>query len=105
MAASLKNALDWASRGRNNCWADRAAAIVCAGGSFGGGRAAFHLRQVGVFLDLHFINKPELHVRAYEDPPKFDDDGNLVHAETRERLRQVLLSLQAFALRLQPKED
>jgi hypothetical protein len=76
---------------------------VCAGGSFGGGRAAFHLRQIGVFLDLHFINKPELHVKAYDDPPKFDADGNLIHAETRERLRQVLLSLQAFALRLQPK--
>jgi NAD(P)H-dependent FMN reductase len=104
VTGSLKNALDWASRGKKNCWADRAAAIVCAGGSFGGGRAAFHLRQIGVFLDLHFINKPELHVKAYEDPPKFDADGNLVHAETRERLRQVLLSLQAFALRLQPKE-
>ncbi|CAM0885057.1 unnamed protein product [Alopecurus aequalis] len=105
ITASLKNALDWASRGSVKCWADKAAAIVSAGGSFGGGRAAFHLRQVGVFLDLHFINKPELHVRGYEDPPKFDDDGNLIHPETRERLRQVLLSLQAFALRLQPKEE
>ncbi|KAM0834512.1 hypothetical protein ACQ4PT_063545 [Festuca glaucescens] len=103
ITATLKNALDWASRGKKSCWADKAAAIVCAGGSFGGGRAAFHLRQIGVFLDLHFINKPELHVKAYEHPPKFDADGNLIHAETRERLRQVLLSLQAFALRLQPK--
>ncbi|XP_047060895.1 probable NADPH:quinone oxidoreductase 1 [Lolium rigidum] len=103
ITATLKNALDWGSRGKKSCWADKAAAIVCAGGSFGGGRAAFHLRQIGVFLDLHFINKPELHVKAYDDPPKFDADGNLIHAETRERLRQVLLSLQAFALRLQPK--
>ncbi|XP_047061178.1 probable NADPH:quinone oxidoreductase 1 [Lolium rigidum] len=103
ITATLKNALDWGSRGKKSCWADKAAAIVCAGGSFGGGRAAFHLRQVGVFLDLHFINKPELHVKAYDDPPKFDADGNLIHAETRERLRQVLISLQAFALRLQPK--
>uniref|UniRef100_A0ACD5XBU3 Uncharacterized protein n=1 Tax=Avena sativa TaxID=4498 RepID=A0ACD5XBU3_AVESA len=104
ITGTLKNALDWGSRGKKPCWADRAAAIVCAGGTFGGARASLHLRQVGVFLDLHFINKPELHVRGYEDPPKFDAHGNLIHAETRERLMQVLLSLQAFALRLQPKD-
>lgn len=106
VTASLKNALDWASRGRRNCWADRAAAIVSAGGDFGGGRGSFHLRQIGVFLDLHFINKPELHIRAFADPPKFDDEGNLIDGETRERLKKVLLSLHAFALRLQQhKED
>lgn len=102
-AAPLKNALDWASRGKN-CWADKAAAIVSAGGGFGGGRSQYHLRQVGVFLDLHFINKPELCVQAFQQPPKFDSDGNLVDAEIRERLKKVLLSLQAFTLRLQ-KED
>ncbi|KAI4965877.1 hypothetical protein ZWY2020_047892 [Hordeum vulgare] len=85
------NALDWASRGRRNCWADRAAAIVSAGGDFGGGRGSFHLRQIGVFLDLHFINKPELHIRAFADPPKFDDEGNLIDGETRERFKKVLL--------------
>ncbi|TVU36818.1 hypothetical protein EJB05_18767 [Eragrostis curvula] len=100
IASPLKNALDWASRGKN-CWADKPAAIVSAGGGFGGGRSQYHLRQVGVFLDLHFINKPELFVQAFQQPPKFDSDGNLIDAEIRERLKQVLLSLQAFTLRLQ----
>ncbi|KAL5220450.1 hypothetical protein ABZP36_025163 [Zizania latifolia] len=99
----LKNALDWASRGKN-CWADKPAAIVSAGGGFGGGRSQYHLRQVGVFLDLHFINKPELFVKAFEQPPKFDSDGNLIDVEIRERIKQVLLSLQAFTLRLQKKD-
>ncbi|GJN16708.1 hypothetical protein PR202_gb03727 [Eleusine coracana subsp. coracana] len=103
IASPLKNALDWASRGKN-CWADKPAAIVSAGGGFGGGRSQYHLRQVGVFLDLHFINKPELFVQAFQPPPKFDSDGNLIDAEIRERLMQVLLSLQAFTLRLQKKE-
>uniref|UniRef100_A0A0E0N7Q6 NAD(P)H dehydrogenase (quinone) n=1 Tax=Oryza rufipogon TaxID=4529 RepID=A0A0E0N7Q6_ORYRU len=76
IATPLKNALDWASRGQN-CWADKPAAIVSAGGGFGGGRSQYHLRQVGVFLDLHFINKPELAVKAFEQPPKFDSDGLL----------------------------
>jgi chromate reductase, NAD(P)H dehydrogenase (quinone) len=95
----LKNAIDWASRGQN-CWADKAAAIVSAGGGFGGGRSQYHLRQVGVFLDLHFINKPELFVQAFQPPQKFDTDGNLIDADIKVRLRQVILSLQAFTLRL-----
>ncbi|KAM2196162.1 hypothetical protein ACFX1R_030077 [Malus domestica] len=56
-AAPLKNALDWASR-PPNVWADKAAAIISASGGSGGSRSQYHLRQIGVFLDLHFINKP-----------------------------------------------
>nr|QGP73779.1 NADPH:quinone oxidoreductase [Sedum alfredii] len=49
----LKNAIDWASR-PPNVWATKSAAIISAGGGFGGGRAQYHLRQIGVFLDLQF---------------------------------------------------
>ncbi|KAE8775345.1 Probablequinone oxidoreductase 1 [Hordeum vulgare] len=35
-----------------------------------------------------------------EDRSKFDDEGNLIDPETGEMLRKILLSLQAFALRL-----
>lgn len=96
--APLKNAIDWASR-PPNVWADKAAAIVTAGG--GAGRVQYHLRQIGVFLDLHFINKPEFFLNAFQPPKKFDDDGNLIDSDSRERLKQVLLSLRAFTLRLQ----
>lgn len=102
LTGPLKNAIDWASRAPN-VWADKAAAIVSAGGGFGGGRSQYHLRQVGVFLDLHFINKPELFVKAFEPPQKFDADGNLIDAATKEKLKQLLLSLQAFTYRLQNK--
>ncbi|GJN07818.1 hypothetical protein PR202_ga25682 [Eleusine coracana subsp. coracana] len=100
----LKNALDWASIGVN-CWADKPAAIVSAGGNFGGGRSNYPLRQIGVFLDIHFINKPELFVFAFEEPSKFfDGDGNLIDLETKARLKKVILSLQAFTLRLRKKD-
>ncbi|XP_048135253.1 NAD(P)H:quinone oxidoreductase-like isoform X1 [Rhodamnia argentea] len=99
IAPPLKNAIDWASR-PPNVWADKAAAIVSAGGNFGGGRAQYHLRQTGVYVDLHFINKPELFVYAFQPPAKFDADGNLIDAEVKERLKQVLLSLQKFTLQL-----
>lgn len=100
VAAPLKNAIDWASR-PPNVWANKAAAIVSAGGGFGGGLAQYHLRQIGVFLDLHFINKPEFRLNAFEAPAKFDNEGNLIDESIKERLGKVLLSLKAFALRLQ----
>ncbi|WOK96036.1 NAD(P)H:quinone oxidoreductase [Canna indica] len=104
MTAPLKNAIDWGSRG-TNLWADKPAAIVSAGGSHGGAKSQYHLRQVGVFVDLHFINKPELYVQAFhQQPPKFDySNGDLIDPDTKERLKKVLLSLQAFTLRLKGK--
>lgn len=95
LAAPLKNAIDWASR-PPNVWADKPAAIISAGGGFGGGRAQYHLRQIGVYLDLHFINKPEFFLNAFQPPAKFDSEGNLIDADTEERIKQVLLALQAF---------
>ncbi|KDP40538.1 hypothetical protein JCGZ_24537 [Jatropha curcas] len=99
VSAPLKNALDWASR-PPNCWADKAAAIVSAGGGLGGGLAQYHLRQIGVFLDLHFINKPVFFLNAFAPPAKFDGDGNLIDPASMDRLKEVLVSLHAFALRL-----
>ncbi|KAH7433359.1 hypothetical protein KP509_07G065000 [Ceratopteris richardii] len=96
----LKNAIDWASR-PPNVWAGKAAAVVSAAGGSGGSRAQYHVRQIGVFLDLHFINKPEVFVKAHEGPvPKFDANGDLIDEDTRARLRQLLRSLHSFALRL-----
>ncbi|XP_020150188.1 probable NADPH:quinone oxidoreductase 2 [Aegilops tauschii subsp. strangulata] len=102
ISGPLKNALDWGSR-PPNCWADRAAAMLSASGSTGGSRSQYHIRQVGVFLDIHFINKPEVFTKAHLPPKKFDADGNLIDSETKEQVRKMLLSLQAFALRLQGK--
>ena len=100
VAAPLKNAIDWASR-PPNVFAGKAAAIMSAGGGFGGGLAQFHLRQVGVFLDLHFVNKPGVHVNAFQPPPKFNEDGDLIDQQTYQNLKLLLLSLTNLSLRLQ----
>ncbi|KAA0034763.1 NADPH:quinone oxidoreductase-like [Cucumis melo var. makuwa] len=102
--APLKNAIDWASR-PPNVFAGKAAAIMSAGGGFGGGLAQFHLRQVGVFLDLHFVNKPEVHVHAFQPPLKFNQDGDLIHQQTYHQLKQLLLSLTNLSLRLQSNSN
>ncbi|GLT88599.1 hypothetical protein SLE2022_066160 [Rubroshorea leprosula] len=97
--AILKNAIDWASR-PPNVWAGKAAAIVSAGGGLGGSLQHFHLRQIGVFLDLHFVNKPLFFVKAFQPPPKFNADGNLIDAESKELLKKVIEALHAHTLRI-----
>ncbi|XP_042476831.1 NAD(P)H:quinone oxidoreductase-like [Macadamia integrifolia] len=96
---ALKNAVDWGSR-PPNVWGGKVATIVSAGGGFGGGRSHYHLRQVGVYVDIHFINKPEFFVPAFNPPPKFDDQGNLIDPMSKEILQQILVSLQEFTLKL-----
>lgn len=67
---------------------------------FGGGRAQYHLRQIGVYLDLHFINKPEFFLNSFLPPRKFNRGGDLIDEEAKNKLKQVLLSLQKFTLGL-----
>ncbi|KAH7850007.1 hypothetical protein Vadar_026466 [Vaccinium darrowii] len=100
ISAPLKNAIDWASR-PPNVWANKAAAIVSVAGGSRGARWQYHLRQIGVFLDLHFINKPEFFLNGRQPPAKFDSDGKLIDSAVGEELKKLLLSLQAFTLRLQ----
>lgn len=77
LAPALKNALDWSSREPNGGpLVGKPAAVMGAGGGMGTSRAQYHLRQVCVFFDLHFVNKPEVFANAFS--PSFDADGNLV---------------------------
>ncbi|XP_054815323.1 NADPH:quinone oxidoreductase-like [Prosopis cineraria] len=103
VTAPLKNAMDWGSR-PPNVWGGKAAGIVSAGGLLGGARGQFHLRQIGIYIDLHFLNKPEFFLNAFEPPIKFNpDNGDLIDDDARLRLKQLLLSLKDFSLQLQPK--
>ncbi|MDZ7867933.1 MAG: NAD(P)H-dependent oxidoreductase [Rheinheimera sp.] len=95
VAPALKNALDWASREPDNrLLAKKAAAIMGAGGGMGTSRAQYHLRQVGVFLDLHFVNKPEVFVNAFSGV--FAADGALQDEKIRANIQAQLIALQAL---------
>ncbi|RWR88815.1 NADPH:quinone oxidoreductase-like protein [Cinnamomum micranthum f. kanehirae] len=102
ISTPLKNGIDRSSR-PPNVWAGKLAAIISTGGGFGGGGSLYHLQQIVVFFDLHFINRPELCIIEFKPPQKFDSDGNLIHNESNEKLEQDLLSLQAFTHRLKGK--
>lgn len=95
----LKNAIDWVSRPPDQPFAGKPAAIMGASpGAQGTARAQYHLRQVGVFLDLHFLNKPEVMIGGAAD--RFDADGKLKDEKTAELIRKLMESLHRFTAKL-----
>lgn len=81
---SLKNALDALSRQSPQPFAGQPAAIVGASpGNVGTARMQYHLRQVGVFLDLQFLNKPEVMISGAFGKV---EDGRIVDEQTIEFL-------------------
>jgi chromate reductase len=101
----LKNAIDWASRPReDNAWSGKPAAIMGASiGSFGTARAQYHLRQVFVSLNESAINQPEVMIGNAAE--RFDAQGNLSDEASKKLIRQLLQNLVEFAERLRPAEE
>jgi len=88
----LKNALDWASRGRDMPLAGKPAAVMGAStGAFGTARAQLHLRQVLAHLGVLVLPKPEVMVMHAAEA--FDEQGRLVNENTRGFLGQLLAAL------------
>jgi chromate reductase, NAD(P)H dehydrogenase (quinone) len=88
----LKNAIDWASRPPDQPLAGKPAALMGAsGGPVGTARAQYHLRQIGVFVDLKFVNKPEVMIGAVQD--RCDAEGKLIHEPTREMIKKLVAAL------------
>jgi chromate reductase, NAD(P)H dehydrogenase (quinone) len=83
----LKNAIDWISRLENNPMGGKASSIISGSpGRLGGSRMQYHLRQVGIFMDLHFLNRPE--IMLSEMNGLFNEHGQLSDQATIERLKK-----------------
>jgi chromate reductase len=97
---SLKNVLDWGSRPYgDNSWEDKPVAIMSEStGMLGGVRAQYHLRQMALFTNMHVLNKPEVMVGRVAE--KFDEQGNLTDEHTKEKIKELLQALVAWAERL-----
>lgn len=92
VAPALKNALDWASRAKDNALlAGKPGMVFGAGGGMGTSRAQLHLRQTTSALNIHMLNKPEVFANAFGD--SFDDAGNLVDAKIQ---GYIVKQLEAF---------
>jgi len=94
MTAPLKNAVDWGSRAPND-WAKKSIAMMAAGGGLGGGRATYHFRQSGVYIDASIINHPEVFVRIFDQPSPFDKNGNLTDTTVVPKIKAVVDALLA----------
>jgi chromate reductase len=88
----LKNAIDWASRPPEQPFDGKPIAIMGASpGMLGAARAQYHLRQMFVPLNGLVLNRPEVMIN--QAPSKFDAQGRLTDAKTREFIGALLESL------------
>ncbi|MFP2768136.1 NADPH-dependent FMN reductase [Oceanisphaera sp. KMM 10153] len=99
----LKNAIDWLSRQKPQPFAGKPAAIMSSSMSqLGGARAQYHLRQIMIYLDVHFVNKPEVMIAGAHE--KFDSHGQLADATTRDFIGQLVTALITLNHKLGPSE-
>jgi chromate reductase, NAD(P)H dehydrogenase (quinone) len=95
----LKNAIDWASRPPEQPFNEKPTALMGASaGNLGTARAQYHLRQTGVFLNMRFINKPEVFIGAAHT--KFDAAGNLTDDVAKGLIKDLLVALVDWTKRL-----
>lgn len=91
----LKNGLDWISRLKDQPLAGKKAAIIGASpGKIGTARMQYHLRQIGVFLNLSFMNSPEVMVSQVHE--LFDQEGRLSDQKTEEFLKKHIQVFSEF---------
>ena len=93
----LKNAIDSASRPYgDNAFDGKPVAFMGASiGMLGTARAQYHLRQSCVWLNMYPLNSPEVMVPFAQD--KFDANGKLTDSKTREKVKELLVALVAWA--------
>ncbi|HRX35592.1 MAG TPA: NADPH-dependent FMN reductase [Aestuariivirga sp.] len=81
----LKNATDWLSRGSAFLKWKRTGIVGAGDGHYlGTGRSQYHFRQNLQALQAIVMPRPEIFVNHNSE--KFDHDGNLIDAETRDHL-------------------
>ena len=83
----------------DNSFNGKPVAIMSASpGMLGGARMQYHLRQIFVFLNTYPVNKPEVFVTFAAE--KIDDMGKVRDEKTREKIKELLVSLIAWTRKL-----
>jgi len=92
-SAVLKNALDWGSRpAGQNAWNAKPVGVVgCTPYKLGAFGAQYHLRQVLTYLNMYTLQQPEFFLGGAAE--KFDEQGLLTDAETREHIEKFWTAL------------
>ena len=104
-SGALKNAIDWASRDREEgSLMGKAATIIGAGGRSGTARAQSQLQQIMAETGSLLMVKPGVLVAAYS-PRKFDSEGNLTDEDTKKTLRGHLDEFAKWIFRLSSRRE
>jgi chromate reductase len=85
----LKNAIDWASRGKKNDWGGKWAAIFGAStGPMGTVRGQFALRLILTSVNMNLLPQPQVFVSLADTA--FSADGSLVQKNLEDNLRRLV---------------
>ena len=105
-SGALKNAVDWASRDREEgSLMGKPVTIIGAGGRAGTARAQMQLQETMAETGSVVMGKPGVLVQAYASPRGFDSEGDLIDEETKNLLRTHLSEFAKWTLRLvRPQE-
>jgi len=99
----LKNAIDWASRLKDQPFAGKPVALQSAAtGLLGGSRMQYHLRQSLTSIDALLFPKPEVIVTFAAK--KFDEKSlELTDPPTRDMIKLQLETFEQFVRRVSPR--
>lgn len=97
---ALKNALDWASRLKEQPFKEKPVAIQSASmGPVGGARMQYHLRMAMTYLGCFIFGTPEIFVGMAQN--KFDKETlELMDQPTKDILKQQLAAFAKFIVRV-----
>jgi chromate reductase len=89
---TIKNAIDWASRGEDSPLLHKPIAVIGATtGLWGTVRMQMTFHNIFLYLDMKPVYKPEVLVAQAEK--KFDKEGNLIDETSKKLVRQKLQAL------------
>ena len=96
---TLKNAIDWVSRMKDQPFKEKPVALQsCSGGVLGGARMQYHMRMTMTYLQAFTFGTPEVLVAQAQN--KFDKDLKLVDETTRNMVKQQLEGFAKFIARV-----
>ena len=99
-SGAMKNAIDWASRDREEgSLMGKPATIIGAGGRAGTARAQMQIHETLAETGAVVMVKPGVQVQAFA-PGTFDSEGNLIDDNTKELLRKHLDEFANWSARL-----
>lgn len=99
ISGALKNAIDWASRGDDNSFDKKTAAIFgVSNGRFGTVRGQRHLREVLEGLNVIILPKPEIFITNGDNA--FDKNNQLIDKNSHLLLVSLIKQTISFTLKL-----